>query len=233
MLSWLHRAWRHGPRRLPLILMAAFAAWFIAWAIHPAYLQDFILEHILTAALLLFLVRTYRRHRLSNLSYSLILAFMCLHVVGAHYTYSEVPLNDWVAKVAAWFGIRQFHLQATLGLTRNHYDRLVHLMFGLLITFPIRELIVRIVRLRGGWSYGLPLAVMLSLSTSYELIEWAVALVFGADIGQAYLGTQGDEWDAQKDMALAAFGSVVASLLIALADRTSISQRPSSPSHAQ
>jgi putative membrane protein len=210
-------------RRLPLILLVAFGLWFIAWAIHPAFLHDFVLEHILTAALLLFLVGTYRRYRLSNLSYLLIFAFMCLHVVGAHYTYSKVPLDDWAAQVATWFGIQNFHLQKTWGLTRNHYDRLVHLMFGLLITGPIRELLVRIVPLRGGWTYGLPLAVMFSLSTSYELIEWGIAMVFAPDVGQAYLGTQGDEWDSQKDMALAAIGSLVACALIAVAGRKTAS----------
>jgi len=217
MLSRLNPAARRTAGRFPLILLATFGVWFVAWAIRPVFLHDFLLEHVLTVVLLVFLVATYQRCRLSNLSYALIFAFMCLHVVGAHYTYSNVPIDDWAAALARWFGVHDFNLRAAFGLTRNHYDRFVHFMFGLLLTYPLRELIVHIARLRGGWSYGLPLAVMLSFSTAYELIEWGVAMVFAPDVGQAYLGIQGDEWDAQKDMALAALGTGVASLLIAIA----------------
>jgi putative membrane protein len=183
--------------------------------------------------LLIFLIATYRRLRLSNFSYALIFAFMCLHVIGAHYTYSNVPLEDWSATVARWFGVQNFDVQAAFGLTRNHYDRFVHLMFGLLLTYPLRELIVHIARLRGGWSYTLPLAIMLSFSTAYELIEWGIAMVFAPDVGQAYLGTQGDEWDPQKDMALAALGSTVTSLIIALAHCGRKSKRVSAADSAR
>lgn len=224
MLSRLNLAVRRTASRIPLILLAVFCVWFVAWAIKPVFLHDFVLEHILTVVLLVFLIATYRSFRLSNFSYVLIFAFMGLHVIGAHYTYSNVPIDEWSAILARWFGVPDFDLQAAFGLTRNHYDRFVHLMFGLLLTDPLRELIVHIAHLRGGWSYGLPLAVMLSFSTAYELIEWGIAMVFAPDVGQAYLGTQGDEWDAQNDMALAALGSIVTSLLIAIAHRRRIIQ---------
>lgn len=196
--------------RLPPALFVFVLAWFAIWAVEPRFPADFVVEHILTVVVLAFLVWS-RRHRLfSNLSYLLLAAFLSLHIVGAHYTYAEVPYEQWLARCASWFGIEGFSLQESLGFRRNHYDRLVHFTFGLLCAQPIRELFVRLVRVRGIWGYVLPLDVTLSLSALYELLEWAVALVIAPDIGQSYLGTQGDEWDAHKDMALAMAGAVVA-----------------------
>lgn len=196
--------------RLPRWLAVAFAAWFVAWAIHPWNLQDFVLEHVLTVALGAFLWSTRRAFRLSNLSYSLIFVFMCVHVVGAHYTYSEVPYEQWLAAVARWFGHPDFRLGTLFGWRRNHFDRFVHFLFGLLTSYPIREIFVRIARVRGFWGYYLPLDVTISLSAAYELIEWGVAVVFGGETAATYLGTQGDIWDAQKDMALALLGGLIA-----------------------
>ena len=96
------------------------------------------------------------------------------------------------------------------GWKRNHFDRLVHFCFGFLLAYPIREIFCRVAGARGFWGYYLPLDVTMSFSMLYELVEWAVAMKFGGDLGQAYLGTQGDEWDAHKDMALASLGAVVA-----------------------
>ena len=95
------------------------------------------------------------------------------------------------------------------GWKRNNFDRLVHFCFGLLLAYPIREIFLRVAGARGFWGYYLPLDVTMSFSMLYELIEWAAASAFGGDLGAAYLGTQGDEWDAQKDMALATLGAVV------------------------
>ena len=100
-----------------------------------------------------------------------------------------------------------------MGWERNQYDRLVHFSYGLLLAVPIREFLVRMIDLRGFWSYFLPLDVALSTSALYELIEWGTAEFFGGDLGMNYLGTQGDVWDAQKDMALAALGALVAMLV--------------------
>ncbi|MCW8856387.1 MAG: DUF2238 domain-containing protein, partial [Kangiella sp.] len=92
---------------------------------------------------------------------------------------------------------------------RNHYDRFLHLAYGLLFAYPIREVFIRIVKVKGFWGYFLPLDLTLSTSAIYELIEWGAAMVFGGDLGAAYLGTQGDVWDAHKDMALAGLGALI------------------------
>ena len=101
-------------------------------------------------------------------------------------------------------------LNQTLGWERNHFDRAVHFAYGLLLTYPMREVFLRLVDVRGFWGYFLPLDLTMSTSMIYELIEWGAAVAFGGDLGQAYLGTQGDEWDAHKDMALAVVGACIA-----------------------
>ena len=100
-------------------------------------------------------------------------------------------------------------LNEALGLERNHYDRLVHFCYGLCFAYPIRELFLRITDVKGVWGYLLPLDVAMSTSMIYELIEWGAAIVFGGEVGQSYLGTQGDEWDAHADMALATLGAML------------------------
>lgn len=155
------------------------------------------------------LVLTYRKFPLSHLSYTLIFVFMVLHSIGAHYTYAEVPYNKWSQ---ALFGIS---INELFGFSRNHYDRLVHFSFGLLLAYPIREVFMRIAYVKGFWAYYLPFDVTAAFSMAYELIEWAVALVFGGDLGMAYLGTQGDIWDAHKDMALAVTGAAISMIIVA------------------
>lgn len=191
----------HSPH-WPKWLLGLFALWFAAWAIGPSHPQDFLLEHVLTVLFVALVSWSYRGFRLSNVSYTAIFVFLCLHVVGAHYTYSEVPYKDWFPGVFT--------------SPRNHYDRLVHFAFGLTMAYPVREVFVRVARVRGFWAYYLPLDVMMSLSMLYELVEWAIAVLIGGDVGQSYLGTQGDEWDAHKDMALATLGGLTTILLTAL-----------------
>jgi putative membrane protein len=120
---------------------------------------------------------------------------MMLHALGAHYTYAEVPYQRW-------FPIFEGG--------RNHFDRLVHFSYGLLLAYPIREMFLRIGNVRGFWGYFLPLDLTMSSSMLYELIEWGAAAVVGQELGMAYLGTQGDVWDAHKDMALASLGGLIA-----------------------
>ncbi|MGH7179404.1 MAG: DUF2238 domain-containing protein, partial [Tepidisphaeraceae bacterium] len=130
--------------------------------------------------------------------------------IGAHYTYSLVPYNQWTKSV---FGRE---LNDIFGFSRNHYDRLVHFSFGLLLAYPIRELFMRVAGAKGFWSYYLPLDLTMSFSMLYELIEWGAAVVLGGELGVAYLGTQGDQWDAQKDMALATLGALICMSVVAL-----------------
>jgi putative membrane protein len=144
-----------------------------------------------------------RYFRLSNLSYGLFALFLVFHLVGSHYTYAEVP-----------FG---FTLQRWLDSDRNMYDRLVHFLFGLLLAYPVREIFVRITRARGVWALYLPLELVMAFSGLFELVEWGVVAVAAPEAGAAYLGTQGDEWDAHKDMALAALGALVTMTVTLLA----------------
>jgi len=102
-----------------------------------------------------------------------------------------------------------------LGEGRNHYDRLAHFCYGLLLTYPAREVFLRVALVRGFWGYYLPLDVTMATSMIYELIEWGAAEFFGGDLGVAYLGTQGDPWDAQKDVALATLGGIITMLITA------------------
>jgi putative membrane protein len=148
------------------------------------------------------LAATARPFPLSRISYTLIFLFLCLHTLGSHYTYSEVPYAEWFP----WLGRGE----------RNHYDRFVHFSYGLLLAYPIRELFLRVAGVRGFWGYFLPFDLTMSTSMIYELIEWGAAVAFGGDLGVAYLGSQGDPWDAHKDMALASLGALIAMTLTAL-----------------
>jgi len=195
--------------RYPRILLGVFVAYWLAWAIRPLMVADWLLENVLVVLFVSLLIATRRRFPLSNISYTLIFIHLCLHTIGAHYTYERVPYDDWVRSL---FGVG---LNELLGFQRNHFDRLVHFLFGFLLAYPIREVFLRIAGARGFWGYYLPLDVTMSFSMLFELFEWAAASLFGGDLGQAYLGTQGDIWDAHKDMALATLGAVLSMSVVA------------------
>jgi putative membrane protein len=188
-----------------LVLLGLFALWWAALAVSPVDRADWMLENGLVAAAVPLLVFTYRWLRLSRVSYTLIFLFLCLHEIGAHYTYAKVPYHDWLQAIGM-----------NLGSGRNHFDRIGHFAFGLLLAYPMREIFVRVADARGFWSYYLPLDMTMAFSMLFELIEWAAAEIFGGDLGVAYLGTQGDPWDAQKDMALASLGGLIAMIVTAL-----------------
>jgi putative membrane protein len=185
-------------------LLALLTVWWIALAIDPLDRQDWLLENALLVVAVALLAATYRPFPLSRISYTLIFLFLCLHTLGAHYTYAEVPYDRW------WASLGGVTFNEWIGWERNNFDRVVHFSYGLLLAYPIRELFLRIAGVRGFWGYFLPLDLTMSTSALFELIEWLVAEVFGGDLGVAYLGTQGDVWDAHKDMALASLGALVA-----------------------
>jgi len=190
--------------RWTAILAGGLAIWFAVLAIDPISRSTWLLENALVFGFVLVLVLTYRRFPFSRISYTLIFVFLCLHEVGCHYTYSEVPYDECFERFTG------ATLNERMGWERNHFDRVIHFAYGLLLTYPIREIFLRVARVRGFWGYFLPLDVAMSTSLTYELIEWGASVVFGGDLGQAYLGTQGDVWDAHKDMALAALGALIA-----------------------
>ena len=182
--------------KFPLILLALFIVVWIILSINVTFYDDWKMENWLTVPFVIILYVLHRWFRLSNLSYGLIFAFMTLHIIGTHYTYAEVPFGYWLASV--------------LGVARNHYDRIVHFSFGLLMAYPMREVAIRIGNNKGFWGLYVPVEFVLATSCIYELMEWGIAVIFGGDLGIAYLGSQGDVWDSQEDMAMAGLGSVVA-----------------------
>lgn len=188
--------------RYRLSLVLVFVAVWIWAAIRPVHRGDWLLENLLVFLFVPLILASGRYFRLSEASYTLIALFTCLHVVGSHYTYAEVP-----------FG---FTLQRWLDADRNMYDRLVHFSFGLLLAYPVREVFLRVARVKGFWGFYLPLDVTLSLSAVYEIVEWLVAAHVDPKAGLAFLGTQGDIWDAQKDMLAAATGALLAMLAVAM-----------------
>ena len=196
-------------RRYLAILCIIFGVVWIALAIKPRYREDWALENVLVGVFVIAIAASHRRFLLSRLSYTLIFLFLCVHEIGAHYTYSEVPYDNWVRALTGR------SLNEAMGWQRNHFDRFAHFLYGLLVAYPLREFFLRIANARGFWGYFLPFDVTMSTSAIFELFEWGAAEIFGGELGTAYLGTQGDIWDAQRDMALASAGALIAMLVTA------------------
>ena len=163
---------------------------------------NWVLENTLVFLFLGFLAFNYKKFQFSDLSYLLVCVYLCLHVYGSKYTYAENPFGYW--------------LKDALDLSRNHYDRIVHFSFGFLLAYPMREMFLKWLKFPNWVAWTLPIEITLSISAFYELIEWAVADVFFKAQGDAYLGTQGDIWDAQKDIFLAFIGSILATTIVSL-----------------
>ncbi len=194
-------------RKYLVILSLVFAVWWLALAIKPWHRDVWTVENSLVIPAAAFLFLFHRQLLFSRVSYTLIFVFMCLHQVGAHFSYAEVPYDAWFE------GLTGRTFNSVFGWQRNHFDRVVHFAYGMLLAYPIREIFLRVADVRGFWGYFLPLDLTMSTSMLFELIEWFAAELFGGDLGPAYLGTQGDIWDAQKDMALASLGALTAMLI--------------------
>ncbi len=172
--------------------------WVVA-AISPFDRFDWLLENVLVFIYVLVLVATYRRFAFSNVSYALFAAFLTLHLVGSHYTYAETPIGHSAKEI--------------FSLSRNPYDRIVHFAYGLLLTYPLYELLRREGRLSILWAAFIAVNLILSSSGFYEVLEGVVAMVVSPELGNAYLGTQGDIWDAQRDMLAAIAGAILAMVI--------------------
>lgn len=197
---------------LAIFLIVGCAGVWLWAAVAPFDRTDWLLENVLLVAAVALLVRIDHRKPLSEISYVLIAAFFVLHTIGAHYTYSETPLGVWMKDL--------------FGFERNHYDRVVHFGFGLLLARPIRELVLRSSGASRGASFVFTATVVAACSEIYELIEWAVAQIVSPEAAMAYLGTQGDPFDAQKDTGLALLGAVIALAVIRFSDSHSFGRRP-------
>lgn len=189
------------------LLLKALLAWcllfWIGMSFSPVDVQNWILSSILPFLLVAVLVATHRSFPLSHGSYVLIASFLTLHMIGAHYTYAQVPLGQW--------------LERAFEMSRNPFDRVVHFCFGLLLTYPLLEIFARLANAGGALASYLSFMTPLGLSGLWEVLESWVARVVSPELGDAYLGSQGDLWDAQKDMAAAVFGSLLCLLVVAAA----------------
>ena len=182
---------------------ALFAIFWIALAIAPVNRSDWALENMMTLVGVGLLFVMARARTLSNASIMLGLAFLSLHAIGARYTYWLVPYDDWSRSLIGTT------IGELTGARRNEFDRLVHFSFGLLLAIPCHDWLVCSGRASSRSAWWITLLIAMSASHLYELIEWGAAETFGGALGTAYVGTQGDEWDAQKDMALATVGTFV------------------------
>lgn len=191
-------------RKNPLLIAMAilfFALWTYT-LVGTTNLSNWILENALVFIALGALIVTYKRMKFSDLTYLLLFVYLCLHVYGAMYTYAENPFGFW--------------LMDSFDLGRNHYDRIVHFSFGFLLAYPMRECFLVALKYPSFVAWLLPIEITMSISALYELIEWGVADLFFPAQGIAYLGTQGDIWDAQKDIMLAFTGAILATTLVSV-----------------
>lgn len=190
-------------------LLSFIIVFTVLWAnslIGTTDTANWILENILVFFFIAFLIISFKKFQFSDLSYLLICVYLCLHVYGSKYTYANNTFGFW--------------LQEVFDLSRNHYDRIVHFCFGFLLAYPMREIFLKWLKYPRWVAWLLPIEITLSVSSLYELIEWAVADIFFKAQGDSYLGTQGDVWDAQKDIFLAFLGAILATTIVSLIKRT-------------
>lgn len=195
--------------------------------IDPLYPREQWLQHPPTVVSLVALFWAARRQWLSSAAMTCLVAMLVLHILGARWIYSNVPYQHW-CEAAFGAGPREW-----FGWTRNHYDRLVHLAFGLLMPLPLAEAARRYGGLSPRWSLVLAVAAVGAASAGYEVFEWLLATIAAPDQAERYNGQQGDPWDAQKDMALAIVGSLLTAAWLAWPRRLppTPASVPSTPRH--
>jgi len=194
-------AWQKFPfnfhAHFPHVLAIAFVPFWLYWAIEPYDRAVWMVENTPVIVLYLLLLLTFHKFRFSDASYYVMALGLCWHTVGGHYTFERVPF-DWVTD--------------TFGFERNHYDRVGHFLAGAW-AWPIAELM-----LRQGWiTRTVPLMLfclfsIMSVAASFEIAEWWYAAINGGESAVSYLGSQGDLWDAQKDMLADTLGAIIALL---------------------
>ena len=196
--------------RYQRFLFLFFVLFFVGSCISPPYRQFLLMQHVPTVLAALLLAYLSNRFVIGRWSFLSIIVFLCLHTLGARYLYSYVPYDVWSEKL---LGVS---LSEVFGFERNHYDRVVHFSYGLLLAVPVQEFERRYLRLSKVMSSLLAVEFILATSAGYELIEWLVAVVFTPRWAEQFLGQQGDIFDAQKDTALATVGAVVSIGVLAL-----------------
>jgi len=180
------------------LLAALFLTYWIYGWIYCIDLQDWIVENLLVVICLSILFFSRKWHQFSDLSYFCIFLFVLLHLYGAFYAYTQNALGAL--------------LQSKFELWRNPYDRIVHFSFGLFMAYPFRELLLNKFKVSPRVSWLLPIEIAFSFGALFELIEWGVSVVTTKKTGETYVATQGDVWDAHKDILLAAIGAAITML---------------------
>ncbi|MEB3865209.1 DUF2238 domain-containing protein [Acinetobacter sp. IK31] len=172
--------------------------------IQPLEFEAYLLHQVGTVFMLVLLFIIFKKIGLDFLSFSLYLLFLLIHIIGAHYLYSYVPYNDWIQQIF------HFNLDQYMGWSRNMYDRLVHLAYGVLL-YPLiyRVFQVWLPTARPFTLFLLVIQFVMASSVFYELIEWAIAIGLSPEEAENYNGQQGDMWDAHKDMLLATIGAII------------------------
>ncbi len=179
-------------RRLPHLLAALYLPFWAILAIEPVSREVWWAENIPVMGVFLLLIATYRLFRFSNAAYLLMAVWLFWHTVGGHYTFANVPFG-WVTEL--------------FGFERNNFDRIGHYSIGF-YAFPVAELLARR-RLAGAWTATFfALFAIMALAAGYEIIEWWYAALEGGEAGIEFLGSQGDVWDAQKDMLMDTLGAL-------------------------
>jgi putative membrane protein len=196
--SSIYRTNLGSNRFIWLLASIFFIYWVYGW-LYCINLEDWIIENLLVVICLSILVATRNWHRFSDVSYLCIFIFVMLHLYGAFYAYTHNNFGAWLKS--------EFHLW------RNPYDRIVHFSFGLLLAYPFRELLINKFRASARLAWLIPIEIAFSFGTIFELIEWGVAASTDKETGESYVATQGDVWDAHKDIALAAVGAAVSMLI--------------------
>jgi len=183
-------------RRELLVLLIIYLVGFALLAIRPYDRADWALENFFPVSMLIAILGTYKYFKFTRLSYYLLFFYLFVQSYGGHYTYALTPPFNW--------------LRDTYGLSRNHYDRVAHFMLGFLMAMPVREILLRYIQASRRWMAFLTAAILLSIGAFYEFIEWWVAVLVTPELGDKFLGTQGDIWDSHWDMFLALVGAILA-----------------------
>ncbi|CAM4250376.1 membrane protein [Bacillus manliponensis] len=191
---------RNKSTKIHLSLLLLVTVFFIWSLIKPASYWTWASEAIPAVLGLIILIATYNKFRFTTLSYIIIALLAITMFIGAHYTYSKVPLFNW--------------LKDTFDLNRNHYDRFGHLLKGLFVII-LREVLLRKTPLtEGPWLVTISISISLAIAALYEIIEWLAFIITKGKVTENFLGTQGDMWDAQWDMSLTFIGSILALLIL-------------------
>lgn len=197
-----------------MLVKALFACYVMLWlylAIEPLDRFDWILDNLLVLTLGPPFYYSRRFFRFSDTSYGLIIIYLMLCAVGAHWSYSFVPAGDW--------------FKEAFGLSRNYYDRLVHFAFGLLLAYPLKEWLKRQVQPREPWPFILAPLLLVAVSAIFEVLEALIVEAVNPELGLIFLGAQGDPWDAQKDIIAALYGGALTMFVARLAERRQAAAR--------